>query len=175
MDRPAKEVLVYSDGTTITLLDQGIDHHGEYLIVEHVVPKTGAMNGPHWHPILTEAFTVKEGLMRFRIDGKEEFLKPDQHIKVLPKQVHQFWNESEELLVVIHEIRPPGNHWSMFKLIHKLSKKNGLTSKGIPRNPLWLGLAWESIDGYLAGPPVFFQRALFGSLARLARAIGYRN
>jgi quercetin dioxygenase-like cupin family protein len=174
LNRTMEQVLVHPNGTTITLLEQGTDEQGEYLIVEHLVMKRGAMNGPHWHPVLTESFTVKEGMMRFIVDGTEQLLGPGQHIKVLPEQVHQFWNESEDQLIAIHEIRPPGNHWNMFKLIHKLTKQNRLNSKGVPRNPLWLGMAWECIDGYIAGPPILFQRALFGALAQLARLVGYR-
>lgn len=33
--------------------------------------------------------------------------------------------------------------------MHKLESEGKLTKKGIPRNPLWLGVAWECIDGYL--------------------------
>ncbi|WP_257350983.1 cupin domain-containing protein [Pseudalkalibacillus decolorationis] len=174
MSSSIEEVLVHPDGTTITLLDRGTDKHGEYLIVEHLLMKQGAINGPHWHPILTESFTVKEGKMRFKVDGKEELLGPGQHIKILPKQVHQFWNDSKDRLIAIHEIRPPGSHWNMFKLIHKLTEENRVNSKGVPLNPLWLGIAWECIDGYIAGPPIFLQRTVFGGLARLARGIGYR-
>ncbi|WP_235864022.1 cupin domain-containing protein [Sutcliffiella halmapala] len=170
----AEEVLVHPDGTTITLLEKGTDEQGEYIVIEHLVKKMGAMNGPHWHPELTESFTVKEGKMRFMVDGKEYLLGPGQQLKVLPKQLHQFWNESEEQLLVIHEIRPPKNHWDMFKIIHKLTIQNKVNAKGIPKNPLWLGLAWESIDGYLSGPPIFLQRTLLGGLARVARVMGYR-
>ncbi len=36
MNRTMEQVLIHSDGTTITLLEQGTDEHGEYLIVEHL-------------------------------------------------------------------------------------------------------------------------------------------
>lgn len=170
----SKEILTHSDGTVISLLDQGTDHYGDYLIVEHLVTKSGPLNGPHWHPMLKESFTVKQGKMRFIVDGEEHVLGSGQHIEIYPKQVHQFWNESKDRLIAIHEIRPPGNHWNMFKLIHKLEVQNSLNSKGIPRNPLWLGMAWECIDGYLDGPPIFLQKMVLGGLARLAHAIGYR-
>ncbi|WP_408010035.1 hypothetical protein ACJROX_07020 [Pseudalkalibacillus sp. A8] len=74
MNRTMEQVLVHPDGTTITLLDQGTDEQGEYLIVEHLVIKRGTMNGPHWHPVLTESFTVKEGMMGFIVDGTEQLL-----------------------------------------------------------------------------------------------------
>ncbi|MEN1968000.1 hypothetical protein WMZ97_07970 [Lentibacillus sp. N15] len=91
-----------------------------------------------------------------------------------PNQVHQFWNISEQHLVATHEIRPPGRHWKMFVLVHKLECEGKMSAKGVPRNLLWLGVAWECIDGYMAGPPKFIQRVFLGGLAKLAKWLGYR-
>jgi hypothetical protein len=132
------------------------------------------MNGPHWHPVLTESFTVKEGRMHFLVDGQEKILEPEGQITIYPNQVHQFWNIGEERLVVLHEIRPPGLHRNMFELVQKLEKEGKMNRKGIPLNPLWLGLAWKCIDGYIDGPPLIVQKVFLGVLARLAKAFGYR-
>lgn len=168
------ETLLHPDGRTVTFLEQGQDEAGDFLIIEHRIVRPGAMNGPHRHPVLTESFTVKEGSMRFLVDGVEHIVGPGGKITIYPNQVHQFWNRSERQLVAIHEIRPPGLHWKMFVLVHKLECEGKMTSKGIPRNPFWLGVAWECIDGYLAGPPPFVQKVVLGGLAKLARAFGYR-
>ncbi|OZB94208.1 cupin domain-containing protein [Paenibacillus sp. XY044] len=168
------ETLVHPDGRTVTYAARGTDEKGDFLIIEHRVTRPGAMNGPHWHPVLTESFQVAEGRMRFLVDGKESVLEPGGQLTIHPNQVHQFWNVGEQPLVAIHEIRPPGLHGNMFSLIHKLECAGKLTAQGVPRNPLWLGLAWECIDGYLAGPPQWAQKVFLGGLARLAKAIGYR-
>ncbi|RXZ80358.1 cupin domain-containing protein [Paenibacillaceae bacterium] len=167
-------MLQYPDGQTVTCLDQGTDANGEYLIVEHRIIRQGAVNGPHWHPDLKESFTVIEGQIRFRVDGEDIIAGPGDKLTVFPKQVHQFWKEGDDPLVMIHEIRPPGLHWHMFALIHKLECEGKMNRHGIPRNPLWLGLAWEAMDGYLSGPPTVVQRLVLGGLARLAKAFGYR-
>ncbi|WP_309122245.1 cupin domain-containing protein [Paenibacillus sp.] len=166
--------LVHPDGRTVTLLDAGTDEQGPYLLVEHRIFRQGAMNGPHWHPVLTEKFAVKEGRMRFVIDGKEQFAEPGDEVAIAPNQVHQFWNASDTRLIALHEVRPPGRHWYMFEIIHKLECEGKLNRKGVPSNPLWLGAAWESIDGYIQGPPVVVQKVFLGGLARLANALGYR-
>ncbi|MFS0722541.1 cupin domain-containing protein [Paenibacillus sp. 1P07SE] len=166
--------LVHPSGQVVTFMDHGTDEKGDFVIVEHKIPKQGALNGPHWHPELTESFTVVEGSMRFRVDGKERVVQAGERITILPRQVHQFWNISEAGLTAIHEIRPPGRHWQMFKVVHKLESEGKMNSKGIPRNPLWLGVAWESIDGYLQGPPLVVQRVVLGGLAKLARLLGYK-
>jgi quercetin dioxygenase-like cupin family protein len=168
------ETMIHPDGRMVVFLEQGIDDKGEYLIVEHRATRQGAMNGPHCHPVLTESFAVKEGRMRFLVDGQEKILGPGGQITIYPTQVHQFWNIGEDQLITIHEIRPPGLHRKMFELVHKLESEGKMNKKGIPLNPLWLGLAWKCMDGYLAGPPPIIQKMFFGGLARLARALGYR-
>lgn len=172
--KPKHTVLQYPGGQTVTWLEQGTDANGEFLIVEHILNRTGAVNGPHWHPILSETFSIEQGTIRFKVDGKETVLGPGGKVTILPGQVHQFWNEGADPLIMIHEIRPPGLHWHMFSLMHKLESEGKLNRKGIPRNPLWIGLAWEAMDGYLAGPPIPIQKIVFGSLARLAKALGYK-
>lgn len=168
------ETLVHPDGRRVTFLEQGIDEHGDFLIIEHQITRQGIMNGPHWHPKLTESFKVREGRMRFLVDGQEQIVESGSQITVYPNQVHQFWNIGEQQLVVTHEIRPPGLHWKMFVLVHKLECEGKMTRKGIPRHPLWLGVAWECIDGYLDGPPKSFQKVFLGGLAKLAKVFGYR-
>ncbi|MDF2713256.1 MAG: hypothetical protein K0R28_181 [Paenibacillus sp.] len=171
--RPIKSELRYPDGQTITCLAWDTDKDGEYLLVEHRMYRNGAINGPHWHPVLTEKFTIVQGTMLFRVDGNETVAGPGSTLVVSPNQVHQFWKESDGPLVMLHEIRPPGRHWQMFALIHKLECEGKMNQKGIPRNPLWLGAAWESMDGYIAGPPKLVQKIVLGGLARLARVFGY--
>ncbi|MBD2846999.1 cupin domain-containing protein [Paenibacillus sp. IB182496] len=170
----AGTVLTHRDGRTITFVDHGRDDTGDYLLLEHRIPQQGAMNGPHWHPQLEESFVVEAGRMRFRVDGQDRVLLAGEQLTVRPRQVHQFWNESEDGLVALHTIRPPGQHWKMFALIHKLELEGKLSKGGMPRHPLWLGAAWASIDGYLAGPPLWLQRLVLGGLARAAERRGYR-
>src|SRR3712207_9492524 len=63
--------LVHRDEHRVAFLEEGRDGRGEYLVIEHVWTRPGTMAGPHWHPVLAEAFRVREGKMRFRVDGRE--------------------------------------------------------------------------------------------------------
>ncbi|WP_096186400.1 cupin domain-containing protein [Evansella halocellulosilytica] len=174
IERKIGEVLVYPDGRSVTFLESGKDEDGEYIILKHQVLEQRALNGPHWHPVLKETFKVKEGRMKFLIDGQEMILNAGEQITVNPRQIHQFWNLSEGQLVATHKIQPPGLHWKMFALVHKLEHEGKMGKNGIPRNPFWLGLAWECIDGYLHGPPRFIQTYGLGGLAKLAKKLGYK-
>jgi mannose-6-phosphate isomerase-like protein (cupin superfamily) len=165
--------LVHRDGHRVAFLEEGKDGRGEYLVIEHVWPRPGMMAGPHWHPVLEETFRVREGRMRFRVDGREFALGPGETVTVGPGEVHRFWNEGEGRLRVVHEVRPPGHHRQMFELWHRLDVAGKTNRHGVPKDPLALGLLWGLQDGYLAGIPAPLQRLVFGGLARLARFTGH--
>lgn len=164
------EALVHRDGHRVRFLDVDPDEDGARLLIEHVWTQPGTMAGPHWHPVLTECFTVREGAMRFRVDGRDLVLRAGEHVTVEPGQVHQFRNDGGRL-VVLHEVRPPGRHRAMFAMWHHLDQQGRTFGPGIPRDPLWLALLWELQEGYLAGPPLALQRLVLGGLARLARRV----
>ena len=167
--------LVHRDGHRVAFLEEGRDGRGEYLVIEHVWTRPGMMAGPHWHPVLAEAFRVREGKMRFRVDGREFVLGPGEAVIVAPGEVHRFWNEGQGRLRVVHEVRPPGHHREMFEVWHRLDLAGKTNRQGVPKDPLALGLLWELQDGYLAGVPAPLQRLVFGGLARVARLLGYRE
>jgi Cupin domain len=112
-----------------------------------------------------------EGRMRFRVDGQDFFLGPGEGVTVRPRQVHQFWNEGEGRLVLMHEVQPPGRHREMFELWHRLDLEGKTNRQGVPTSPLALGPLWELQDGYVAGVPAVARlqaghRALSGRLKR---------
>ncbi|PSK95382.1 mannose-6-phosphate isomerase-like protein (cupin superfamily) [Murinocardiopsis flavida] len=164
--------LRYRDGRTVTFVAEGTDEHGPYLVIEHRVPRPALLAGPHWHPVLTEAFTVRAGRARFVCDGAEHVLTAGDRIEIPPRQVHMFRSEGADL-VLDHVVRPPLRHREMFDLWHRLDAAGRTTATGVPRNPLALALMWERQDGYVAGVPAWTQRALFGALAAVARVTGY--
>lgn len=122
---------------------------------------------------MTEILAVKEGKARVRVDGRDMVLGPGQSVVVRPGQVHQFWNEGEGRLVLMTEDRPPGRHRAMFELMHRLDCAGKTNKQRIPTNPLLLALLMERTDAYLPGLPVMLQKLIFGSLAGLARLVGY--
>jgi mannose-6-phosphate isomerase-like protein (cupin superfamily) len=168
-------VLVHRDGHRVAFLEEGTDGRSNYLLIEHVWMRPGMMAGPHWHPVLVERFRVLESRMRFRVDGREFFVRPGEGVTVRPGEVHRFWNTGKGRLRVIHEVRPPGHHREMFEMWHELDLAGKTNRHGVPKDPLALGLLWELQDGYLAGVPVSLQELSFGTLARLAHLVGYEE
>ena len=125
--------LVHRDGHRVAFLEEGRDGRGEYLVIEHVWTRPGMMAGPHWHPVLAEAFRVREGKMRFRVDGREFVLGPGEAVTVAPGEVHRFWNEGQGRLRVVHEVRPPGHHREMFEVWHRLDLAGKTNRQGVPK------------------------------------------
>ncbi len=166
--------LTFRNGHTVTLVEQGTDERGAYLRLRHRLSTPGRAAGPHWHPVLTESWTVREGRLRFRIDGVETHVGPGDSRMAAAGVVHEFWTDAPDT-VVDHEIRPPLRHWEMFRLWQALDAAGKTTRAGLPRDPLALGLLWRHQDGYIAGIPAALQRIVFGTLARLAVALGYQR
>lgn len=68
--------LTFRNGHRVTLVDQSADDRGPYLRLSHVLPEPGRQAGPHWHPVITESWTVRQGRLRFRIEGEETVANP---------------------------------------------------------------------------------------------------
>lgn len=164
--------LTFRNGHRVTFVEEGVDERGPYLRLAHHLPAPGRQAGAHWHPELTESWTVREGKLRFRIDGVETVANPGDSLTAPPHAVHQFRSEAPDT-VFDHEIRPPLRHWQMFELWRNLDVAGKTTRSRMPRDPLALALLWEYQDGYLAGVPPWLQRLVLGNLARLARRFGY--
>ncbi|SFA74141.1 Mannose-6-phosphate isomerase, cupin superfamily [Amycolatopsis marina] len=165
-------VLVFRDGHEVRFLAEDTDSAGDFLRIEHVWSRPGRMAGPHWHPVLTESFTLTQGSVLFRVDGREIAPRPGDTVTIRPGAVHEFRNVGQAL-TLHHEVRPPLRHREMFELWHRLDVAGRTSRSGVPRNPLALALLWERQDGYLAGVPAVVQRLLLGGLATIARLTGY--
>ncbi|MEV6322069.1 cupin domain-containing protein [Nocardia sp. NPDC051787] len=166
--------LTFRNGHRVTLVAQGTDEHGPYLRLEHVLPRAERQAGPHWHPVLSERWTVRQGRLRFTVDGTEILAHPGDTVTAPAGAVHEFRSEVPGT-VIDHEIRPPLRHWEMFRLWHNLDRAGKTTRGGVPRDPLALALLWDYQDGYLGGIPARLQRLVLGGLARLAVRLGYRS
>jgi mannose-6-phosphate isomerase-like protein (cupin superfamily) len=159
------------DGTSSTRV---VALTADVLRLEHRASRETLLAGPHWHPVLRERFAVREGRLALAVDGTWRSLGPGDIVEIPPGAVHEFRVEEPEL-VMDHEVSPPGRHRQMFEVMFALDHLGRLGRGGVPLDPLAIGLLWRFGDGYLAGPPPVLQRALFGALDRLARALGHHR
>jgi hypothetical protein len=92
--------------------------------------------------------------------------------------VHTAWNagidgEKVHALVVIE---PALRSEVPLETLAGLARDGKVNGAGVPRNPFRLALLIRDYEDelYLASPPLFVQRAVFGPLAFIGRLLGYR-
>ncbi len=152
------------------------DSGGDLLAVDGYVKPGGAVAGEHVHPAIDERFTVLRGRVGFRIDGRESIAEPGERLHVPAGTAHDWWNAGDEEAHVRVEIRPGGRFEEMALNLFGLAQDGKTNSRGMP-NLLQAAIFVREFSDvlYFTRPPLWVQRLLFGALALLARALGYRG
>lgn len=135
----------------------------------------GAVVGEHVHSSITERFRVVSGQLGVRINGREAELGPGEEITVRPGVVHDWWNAGGEEAQVVVEIDPGRRFEIMISTLFGLANDGLTNDKGMPHLLQAAVIAQEFGDVVeFVRPPRIIQRALFGVLAPIGRALGYR-
>jgi quercetin dioxygenase-like cupin family protein len=152
------------------------DSGGELLAVETYARPGGAVSGEHVHPSIEEYFTVTRGRVGFRLNGRESIAELNQRLHVPAGTAHDWWNAGEEEAHIKVEIRPGTRFEEMAVNLFGLAQDGKTNSKGMPNVLQGAIFAREFSDVlYFTKPPLVVQRLLFGALAAIARALGYRS
>jgi len=152
------------------------DSEGRLLVSDLYVKPGGAVAGEHVHPIIEEWFTVKNGRVGFRIDGRESIAELDQRLHVPAGTAHDWWNAGEEEAHVVVEVSPAERFEEMITNLFGLARDGKTNPKGMP-NLLQAALFASEFEDvlYFTSPPRAVQKVLFGVLAPIAWALGYRG
>jgi quercetin dioxygenase-like cupin family protein len=131
--------------------------------------------GEHRHPTLVERFTVLEGELTVKRDGRTGVLREGETLTIEAGAWHDWWNAGNRDARVRVEITPGERFIHMIETLFGLARLGHTNSKGMP-DPFQLALfALEFSDiAVFRRPPVAIQRMLFGALAPIARWQGYR-
>lgn len=163
-------------GERITFLETSEATNGEYATFELRVRPHGFVVAPHIHPYAAESFEIHSGTFTFMVDGHERKVGPGERATVPAGAVHAWWNSEEEEGVATVEFRPSLQAEEFFESFFGLAQDGKVSPKtGLP-NALWLASIFRTYNdfGYIARPPLFVQRVLFGPLGAVARMLGYR-
>jgi mannose-6-phosphate isomerase-like protein (cupin superfamily) len=135
----------------------------------------GAVVGEHFHRSITERFHVLAGTLGVRIDGVERTLQAGEELTVWPGIVHDWWNAGEEEAQVVVEVNPGRRFELMISTLFGLANDGLTNDKGMPHLLQLAVIAQEFRDVVeFVHPPRFVQRMLFGLLAPIGQALGYR-
>jgi quercetin dioxygenase-like cupin family protein len=131
--------------------------------------------GEHYHPALVERFTVLEGELSVKCDGQESILREGESAEIPAGVWHDWWNASDRNARVRVEITPGARFSHMAETLFGLARLGHTDDKGMP-NLLQLALIAQEFRDVVVfhSPPPAVQNMLFGALAPLARALGYR-
>jgi quercetin dioxygenase-like cupin family protein len=141
----------------------------------HVQPK-GAVVGEHVHRNFDERFTVRAGRIGFRLDGNESVAGPGDVVEIPRGSWHDWWNAGDEEVVARVWVSDGARFLQMIETLFGLARDGHTNAKGMP-DPLQLALfATEFRDVLvLRRPPAVVQKLVFGLLAPIGRARGYRG
>lgn len=131
--------------------------------------------GEHRHPGIVERFTVLEGELSVKRDGRESVLHQGESAVIEPGVWHDWWNASERDSRLRVEVTPGERFVFMIETLFGLAQLGHTNSKGMP-HPLQLALFATEFSDVIVfrSPPPLLQRAIFAALAPIARSRGYR-
>jgi quercetin dioxygenase-like cupin family protein len=162
-------------GDRVVVREGSEDTNGERLVVDLYVRPGGAVAGKHLHSYITERFEVRAGTVRCHLDGRDEIAGPGRRVEVPPGVVHDWWNVGEDEAHVTVDVRPAQRFELMIQNLYGLANDGKADERGVPNLlPLALFAREFRREGEFIRPPRIIQRLLFGALAPLARARGYK-
>ena len=162
-----------------TFIFAGRSDDAEVARFDVVLGKGGSGGGNalvHVHPLADERFVVSAGQIKVVIEGKEQIVTAGQSAVVPRGKPHYFvnaWDGDTEFTV---EFRPAQQHLLFFANFARMTAEHPewFSANGDPPFLLIAASLNTFRDHiYLAGPPVWLQKALFAALASLARLMGY--
>ncbi|MGZ5970670.1 MAG: cupin domain-containing protein, partial [Polyangiales bacterium] len=143
---------------------------GEYLRFDFFVAKGGGVPMVHQHAQQTEVFRGVKGRLTVTVAGERREVGPGEEVILPPGTLHSLANEGTEEVQCEVEYRPAHRSEAWLKLMNALVRKE-------KRQPTLLELApfIGDVEFYIAGPPKWMQRLLFGALRPLSIALGHRE
>ena len=158
-------------GERFTFTDTEASSNGELLGFDFALRVGGAVPIPHVHPVQTERFEVREGLMRFRIGMRTRLARPGDVLEVAPGASHSFANVGDTEAHLHVEVRPALRMEEMLAEIVALAQAGRMTRRGLPRNLLDLADLARRYDQEARAPvlSVRAQRLLLAPLVFAAR------
>lgn len=129
----------------------------------------------HVHPHQEERFEVEAGRLGVRIDGDEWTATPGTRFSILPETPHTVWNDGDEEMHAVIELRPGLEIEAFFETAFGLAREGKTNEWGLP-GPLRLAVLVDEFQEeiYFDAVPRSLQRALSAVLAPIGRVVGYR-
>jgi quercetin dioxygenase-like cupin family protein len=136
----------------------------------------GFVAAEHIHPQQEERFEVISGTLHGRAAGKELTAGPGESVVIPAGTPHVWWAAGDDDLHALVELRPALSVEAFFETLFGLAQDGKVSPKtGLP-NPLQMAVLMRAHRDLivLARPARPVQTVLFGTLALIARLLGYK-
>lgn len=159
----------------VTILERPWDNSLGRATAELTALAGAKVAGEHYHPELIEQFTVLEGELTVKREGRTFILHQGETAVIPPGTWHDWWNAADHDARVRVEVTPGERFLYMIETFFGLARLGHTNSSGMPF-PLQLALTSREFSDVIVfrTPPPLVQRAMFGALAPIARWRGYR-
>ena len=159
---------------------------GRQFVIEYINRPFGGKNAvpSHVHTAYMETFEILRGRARYRLGSETKTAVAGERVTMPPLVPHVHpWSDSAEELHVRQiadanpsDLRGLNSGLQAAITLQGLARAGRVNTKGLP-NLLQLGVLIETTmpATYLAGPPIAFQRVLFGGLGWMGRLAGYKT
>lgn len=164
-------------GEHFVFVQTAADSDGKLLVIDCTMSPGSRRNTPlHFHPLQEERVYIKQGRGRFLLNGHEWLLGPGETVIIPRGMVHTWSNASNcEDLIVRREMEP-ALHWD--ELIESLcvGSHAGMISAEGRVQPLFMGTLLHHFKDhlYMAGRPMWLQKAANRVFSAIGRILGYR-
>src|SRR5687768_3928206 len=106
MAYPNKVIRNTKTGQGIRFIKTGKETNGELLEMEASFAPHSVEPAAHYHPQQAEDFTVIQGSLMVRLNGKVSIIKAGDTLHIPAKAVHAMWNHSGQRTVVNWKVKP---------------------------------------------------------------------
>ncbi|HSJ66583.1 MAG TPA: cupin domain-containing protein [Anditalea sp.] len=163
-------------GDIAKVLVSGEDSMGELLRAQ-VWVKKGAVGPPeHYHPIQSESFEVVSGMLNLKHNGKSLILNAGEKFVVEPNNLHTWYNQGNDDLVMIVELKPALKTEFFLESVYSLDYLGKVDKKGMPGFLQFAAILNEYYgEIFMVNPPIIIQKFIAKVVGGFAKLIGYKG
>jgi mannose-6-phosphate isomerase-like protein (cupin superfamily) len=167
-------------GERVVIRTSNDETSGKRILWDLYLKPGGAVVGEHYHPSTDERFTLVSGRVGIRIEGRTQVMESiGEGALAASGTRHYFWNAGDTEARILIEMRGTGVdrfEQMVFRLLYGLAQDGKTNAQGMPNllQTAVTSLEFADVVRFTKLPwPV--QRSLFGVIAPVARALGYRG
>lgn len=128
----------------------------------------------HVHSDFDETFEITNGELSLLVNGEVKKIRPGQQLHIPKGTPHKPFNETADTIYTKELIAFPEKFAFYLVQVYGLMDNKGLGKSAGTMFQVSL-LNHEGFDSYIAGPPVFMQRAISFILTPATRLFGYKS